>query len=176
MKTQSFLIITSLLLSMGLASGCDGGNEGADGETAETGDTGAAGDVPSNAAELTPFLEDNGYSGFNAESAVHAGSGSSPHGMVRVYVNDILDQSLADGNSSHPIGSSAIKELYGADGTTRVGWAVSVKTAEDSGDGMGWYWYRSINGDMTADGNGVAECTGCHMPGVDFFTTTYPLQ
>jgi hypothetical protein len=163
---------------MSLASGCDGGgDEMADGETAsETGDTGAAGDVPSNAAELTPFLEGNEYSGFTAESAVHASTGSSPHGMVRVYINDTLEQSLADGNTSHPVGSSAIKELYDADGVTRLGWAVSVKTAEDSGDGMGWYWYRNLSDDVTADANGDAACTGCHQPGVDYFTSVYPLQ
>jgi hypothetical protein len=169
--------MTLLLLSMGVTSGCDGGDEAGDGDTAtETGDTGAAGDVPSNADELTPFLEGNGYSGFSAESAVHAGTGTSPHGMVRVYINDTLEQSLAAGNSSHPVGSAAIKELYDADGVTVDGWAVSVKTAQDSGDGMGWYWYRIINDDLTSDSNGDAQCTGCHQPGVDYFTTVYPLQ
>jgi hypothetical protein len=159
------------------AIGCDAGDEGGDGETAgETGDTGTVADVPSNAADLQAFLDAGDYSGFAAESAVHASTGTSPHGMVRVFINETLDQSLTAGNTSHPIGSAAIKELYGDDGTTRIGWAVSVKTADDSGDGMGWYWFRSADGMVTHESNGNADCTACHAPGVDYFTSSYPLQ
>ncbi|WP_146662519.1 hypothetical protein [Enhygromyxa salina] len=172
--------------------GCDSGDDEAGNDATETagdttdttgdttdttGDGDGDGDaaVPSNAAELLPFLEAESYAGFAAESAVHAATGASPHGDVRVFINATLDGSLADGNAAHPVGSAAIKELYMND--ARVGWAVMVKTQADSDGGNGWYWYEIMNDSVIADGNGDMTCTGCHAgTGNDFFSTVYPLQ
>jgi hypothetical protein len=89
----------------------------------------------------------------------------------------------------------AIKELYEANAddtipTEPTGWAVSVKTAADSGTkGEGWYWYEAISAtDPTqffGDANGSSFCAPCHsgtaydpkkIPAIDYVKTPYPLQ
>ncbi|MEM9492611.1 MAG: cytochrome P460 family protein, partial [Myxococcota bacterium] len=160
-----------------------GGDDSGSGDTdASTGgddaSTGGGGDaVPTNAAELLPFLEADEYRDFPAESAVHAQTNGSPHGMVRVFINQALDDSLSAGNEAHPVGAASVKELYDGDGATLIGWAVMVKTAEDSAGGQGWYWYEILNGQVIADDLGDTTCIGCHNAGgSDLFRTNYPLQ
>jgi hypothetical protein len=61
-----------------------------------------------------------------------------------------------------------------------VGWAVMVKTQEDSAGGQGWFWYETTNtsesSDIVAAGNGVPLCVGCHFTGTEFVLTDYPLR
>ncbi len=132
--------------------------------------------VLSTAAELFPYLQAGTYQSFSAESAPHASVGA--HGLVRTFVNPILEEALAAGSATHPAGSAAVKELY--DGGELAGWAVYVKTQEDSAGGSGFYWYEvSSTTDPTqvvADGNGVQPCVGCHAAGTDFTRSAYPLQ
>lgn len=168
----------TLLVTCGLLAACSNDEPAPAMMAGDGGVTSPSGsDVPSNAAALLAFLQAESYAQFAAESAVHAATNGSPHNDVRVFINDTLSQSLAGGQTSHPVGSAAIKELYDTDQTTRIGWAVSVKTQADSAGGQGWYWYEIINGSVVADAKGLALCTGCHQStGQDFFSSNYPLQ
>ena len=136
-------------------------------------------DVPTNGADVFRYLQAGSYLSLEAESAVHDSTG--PHGQpgVRTFINAALAEGLANGGP-HPVGAAAIKELYRSDGTTLMGWAVSVKTDPDSAGGQGWYWYEvfsTTNGsNPVADGNGVGLCHGCHSGGQDYILTPYPLQ
>lgn len=140
-----------------------------------------AGDVPpTELAALEQWLSEGHYTradrGWHGESRVHASKG--PHtSTVRTYVNQILFDSLTEGRAAHPIGAAAVKELYGG-GTSVLGWAVEVKTQEDSAAGAGWYWYEGEN----LSGPGLGICTGCHrgnyngLVSHDFVLTQFPLQ
>lgn len=138
-------------------------------------DTTASGSVPTNADDLMKFLQEGKYKSWPKESKVHAATLGSPHGPVLVYVNEILDQSLKAGNSTHPVGAASIKELYQSDMTTLNGYAVMVKATAGSG-GNTWYWYEKIGSNVVANSTGAVVCTGCHSPGKDFFRTEYPLK
>lgn len=158
--------------TMGGSGGMDGGGSGGS-AMGGAGGGGDEGEVPSNSAELLPYLEARGYLGFAAESAVHPSAG--PHGGgVRVFLNPALDAFLAGDASKAPVGAATVKEIYSSGNL--VGWAVMVKTSTASGDGRDWYWYEKINSSIYADGNGVGLCTGCHSSGRDFTRTSYPLQ
>ena len=144
-------------------------------------DTENTGDVPTDASELFTFLSADNYRSFAAETEVHSPNGNSPHKDVRVFVNSILEDSLKAGNSEHPVGSASVKELYEADKTTLMGWAVMVKTNAQSNGGQGWYWYEIFSttdgSNPDFDGNGLVACIGCHATGgTDFFRTPYPLE
>lgn len=130
---------------------------------------GAASDlVPTDGVTLKKYLEDKMYAGFAAEPAVHAATGSSPHGRVRTFLNPLLNDSLAATNAAHPIGSAAVKELYS--GNNLVGWAVLVKTGETD-QGAGFFWYEVLNDSVVVEGQGGTGCTGCHSKGTDFVLT-----
>ncbi len=148
--------------------------------TAETATVDSA--VPTELGELFSSLQSGSYKGFTAqESSTHPSSG--PHtkfGLpVRVFLDAVLDASMAAGNASHPIGSSAVKEMYDGDGNLQ-GWAVMVKTEADSAGGRGWFWYEITSttdgSSPVAAGSGVPLCFGCHSTGKDFVLTGYPLQ
>ena len=138
--------------------------------------------VPVAKDEVFSYLQAGSYKDFaSQESAQHPGRG--PHtkfGLpVRVFLGPKLDASLKAGNTSHPAGSSAVKEMYDASGNLQ-GWAVMVKTSADSAGGKGWFWYEvtsTTDGSTpVATGNGVPLCFGCHFIGRDFVLTGYPLQ
>lgn len=157
----------------------DGTTAGTDtaGTDSDTGtDTDGVGDLPINGDDAKAWLEANSYSGWEAESAVHAATLGSPHGDVKIFVNAKLATSLGAANTAHPVGAASVKELYDAD--TLIGWAYYVKIQADSANGDGWYWYEKYIADMdpVGDGNGVALCTGCHSTGVDYVRVDYPLQ
>ncbi len=148
--------------------------------TAETADVASA--VPTDKDELFRYLKSGAYKEFAAqESGHHATRG--PHTNigwpVRVFLDPVLDGSLAAGNAAHPLGSSAVKEMYDDDGDLQ-GWAVMVKTEQDSAGGGGWFWYEVTStrsgDDPVATGNGVPLCFGCHFIGRDFVLTDYPLR
>ncbi len=141
------------------------------------------GPVPTDTNELFEYLNAKGYETFsNRESGTHPSTG--PHSRfgrpVRAFFSDELAASLEAGNASHPTGSSAVKEMYLDDGVTLEGWAVAVKTQDDSAGGNGWFWLEFVSttnptllGGGKA-GNGVPLCTGCHAAGRDFVLSTYP--
>lgn len=129
--------------------------------------------APVDSAELVPWLEAGNYTGWPAESEAHASAG--PHfTAVRTFVNDTLLGSLEAGSEDHPVGSTAVKELYGS-GPEVGGWAVMVKVAPGSSDDN-WYWYEVFEGTTYADETGNAGCGNCHGQGQDFVRTPIPLQ
>ncbi|HEX6244123.1 MAG TPA: hypothetical protein VFZ61_24575, partial [Polyangiales bacterium] len=134
-------------------------------------------DVPSEAAALLRYLRAGEYKGFQRESAPHASSG--PHGgRVLTYVNDLLADSLDAGAAQHPRCAASIKELFlGQDELS--GWAVLVKTEDDTRHGNGYYWLEVIRTDATSadyQGHGLGACVGCHSTGRDYFRAPWPLQ
>lgn len=141
-------------------------------ETADTSDL-PADAAPANSSELVPWLEAGSYTAWPAESEAHPSAG--PHfTAVRTFVNDTLLVSLEAGAEDHPVGSTAVKELYGSDPEIG-GWAVMVKVAPGSSDDN-WYWYESFQGTTYADETGNAGCGNCHSMGLDFVRTPIPLQ
>ena len=125
--------------------------------------------------DLQPWLVDRAYEDLPAESEISASSG--PHGRVRTFVSQGLSDSLAAGGD-HPVGVGAVKELY--DGDEVSGWVVSVKVADESAGGDGWYWYEvfdtSADATPEVNGTGAGGCTGCHDGGRDFVQLPFPLQ
>jgi hypothetical protein len=130
--------------------------------------------APDDPAALQAWLVADAYAGYLAESGVH---GSATHTSVRTYVNRRLAESLATCASPHPVGATAVKELY--DGDDLRGWAVMVKTQPAHGAGA-WYWYEvfdvTAGGEPAVAGQGDGTCTGCHDAGLDAFRSRWPLQ
>jgi len=127
---------------------------------------------PTDAATLLPWLEAGNYARWDAEAERHPSRGPHFDG-VRTFVNATLLESLEAGSEDHPVGSSVVKELYGA-GPDVGGWAVMVKVAAGSSVDN-WYWYESFQGTTYADATGVDGCGDCHTAGADFIRTTLPL-
>ncbi len=148
--------------------------------TAETPDVNSA--VPTDVEELFSYLKAGSYKKFEAqESSSHPSRGphTNPGWPVRVFLDPTVNASLETGSKSHPIGSSIVKEMFDDEGGLQ-GWAVMVKTHDDSAGGKGWFWYETTSTTSAANpvaaGNGVQLCQGCHFIGKDFVLTTYPLQ
>ncbi|MBV7329970.1 hypothetical protein KFU94_17340 [Chloroflexi bacterium TSY] len=135
--------------------------------------------IPIGAEEILPYLQDGGYAGWTSESEIHESVG--PHGYVRSFINSILEESIDAGNEEHPIGSAMVKELYGEDAQTLIGWAAYLKTQSDSANGKGWYWYENIstidNSELVADSNGDALCVSCHaLSRIDYVLSRVPFE
>lgn len=131
--------------------------------------------IPASPAALLEWLESAEYKSWQSESAPHPSAG--PHfGTVRTFVDPCLAESLDAGNTTHPAGSTAVKELYG-DGDVVLGWSVILKVAEGSG-GDTWYWHENYDGTTYADEIDADLCTGCHggQGSVDYFLSPWPLQ
>ncbi len=94
--------------------------------------------------------------------------------FVRVFMNDCLAESIAAGNSTHPIGSMSIKEMYGT-GDTIIGYSAMIKVDDTSpNDGMDWYFHTIVGGEEKASERGSAACFDCHVMGTDYVQTPYP--
>lgn len=139
-------------------------------------------DVPTTDDELHEWLISGAYKKFAAqESKAHPSAGPhTKYGLpVRVYLGSKIDASLKAGNEQHPIGSSIVKEMFNA-GNELEGWAVMVKTQDESAGGKGWYWYEATSiapgTKAFASGNGVPLCFGCHAAGTDYVLTKHPLK
>jgi hypothetical protein len=139
--------------------------------------------VPLEVSTLFEYLKKGEYKKFKARAkGTHSGRG--PHtelGLpVRVFYNNILASSLKAGNAVHPAGSTAIKEMFTAEGELQ-GWAVNTKTSDDTDEGRGWFWYEVTSGSdpnaIAAAGNGVTGCFGCHSNGgSDMVLSGFPLR
>jgi hypothetical protein len=165
----------------GAATTASEGGAGGGGAATTTSGGGAGGStslVPSEPAALFTFLSTGAYKSFAAETSAHPSSG--PHsGAVRVYLDPILEASLAAGNTAHPKGAASIKELS-VQGGEPGGWAVFVKTEDSSDGGDGFYWYEIFNttdgSNPPYSGNGIPLCANCHAGGADYYLSAYPLQ
>lgn len=161
------------------SGGSDQGGGGSGG--ASTGGSGGSGSSevpPTDQNAIFDWLKAGSYTGWKAESGPHDSTG--PHGgKVRTFVNAALFDSLEAGNTVHPKGAVAVKELYGS-GSAITGWAVEYKTDDDSAGGQGWYWYEIYSAtdpsSPVAAGNGKSLCFNCHAGGTDYVLSPFPLQ
>jgi hypothetical protein len=93
-------------------------------------------------------------------------------GGSRVYLSPELAESLRAGNSNHPVGAVAVREIVDAsDPTTMLGWAMNHKLEAGPG-GDAWFFYEvfSLERDaapLVAE-RGAPGCVGCHGEGRDF--------
>ncbi len=99
---------------------------------------------------------------------------------VKVFMNDRIANSMnIKEGSEHPIGSAIVKEMYTKE-KELSGWAVMIKTQEESEDGKGWFWYEVTSttdaNKIAAIGNGVVGCASCHAIGKDMVRTSFPLK
>ncbi len=169
-----------LLLGIGRMSGLGDSNPETPSQLVAVSDT-----VPAEAEALFKYLQAGSYKSFAHEDAKHRSKGPHPtpegaaKAMVFAYFNSQLDESLKGGEATHPKGSAAVKEFYD-DNDQLMGWAVSVKTDDDSQTGQGWFWYEVLS---TTDGsnpvaaaNGSPLCFGCHLAGRDFVLSEYALE
>lgn len=84
---------------------------------------------------------------------------------MRTWVNPALATSLKAGNTTHPSGSIAVKELYGSGtGTAITGWAVDVKDTDGT-----WIFYEGFAPALNQFFfRGTSNlCGNCHRAGVD---------
>jgi hypothetical protein len=132
---------------------------------------------PTSAPELLAWLKAGSYKSWAKEPAIHPAA--SPHTTnVLSYANNVLEQSIRAANTSHPINSATVKEIYTADNRIN-GYAVAIKTQANSDSGRGWYWYEILglangSGSVVASSNGASGCAGCHSAGVDYIRTNFP--
>lgn len=98
------------------------------------------------------------------------------HGsFVRSWYSPTLTEDLKNGRKVFRKGAAMVKELYGSDPTTVVGYSVMRKVERRAGrDGKGWLFYEKapfIGG--TFFGRGLPVCTGCHRAGTDYLLTPF---
>lgn len=167
----------------GAAPGAGGSGGSTDGPSGPT-------NLPADetAEAMTAFITSEAYKGeeWTAETDQprEASSGVSPHGSVRVYLNDTLIQSVAAGNGgvasasgvSHTAGSMTVKEFY--DDATLVGVGVLYKYGEGANDWAMWCYGPAGRCSSTVPANTVDNpmheinafaCAACH--GGNVFTT-----
>lgn len=131
--------------------------------------------IPQDELKLLDWLRAGHYKSWQAASARVQSQG--PHfGNVRTYFNDALATSHGANAPDHPAGAAAVKELYGPDGDTVRGWAVSIKLEADSADGANWFWYETYSNVVYANSAGAPLCVGCHRGGRDFVLVPLQLQ
>ena len=169
---RSVTVLGVLFLAAGVACGDDSGG----GNDTELNGCPVG---PRDGAALLEWLSTGEYQSWTSENAVHPTAG--PHAnegsdVVRVFVNTCLEESLTAGNSSHPVGSMAVKELYG-DGTTIRGYSATIKTGPDTeGLGEDWYFFTNFDGEEVTATNGASACVNCHMAGSDYVQTGFPFM
>lgn len=115
---------------------------------------------PKGKAALEAWLATEAYLAWHCEPAPHAAKQPSAHSGNRVCSNDLT--AAWTGGGERPKGSASVKVLYDASLTKVVGHAVSLKEADASNAGGGWYWYERVGTSVYADGAGVSLCVGCH--------------
>lgn len=155
------------------AAGCgdNGDGKGTNSDNAESADT-----PPMGAAAVEAWLKLGTYKDWHCEREPHEFRAPSPHGFNRICSNDLISDN-ARNSDDWPKGAAAVKELYAAaDDDEPVGYAVYLKTDDDSADGANWYWYERVPLDhpaphdahgVVADGMGESGpaktiCVGCH--------------
>ncbi|MCY0999612.1 hypothetical protein OWM54_20980 [Myxococcus sp. MISCRS1] len=136
---------------------------------------GEVGGLDTSEAGITAFVREGRYREWLAEPAPRRSVRS--HGdRVRVFFNDVLARSMAEGNRVHPVGSITVKELFESDGRTTRGHALDIKVAEGTGKDT-WVFYEGFgpNYDDNYYGRGHDTCHGCHADqGTDYVATPLP--
>ena len=174
-------LATALVVAI-VAAGCLGrGRAGTQKGRADAGSGGQGGEgdqggaaplaVPTEPNALAAYLAAHDYAWMRHDLGPRPSFG--PHGTMRVFVDPALEGSLAAGALEQPAGAAAVAEIWAHDGTTFLGWDVSVKRDADSAGGLGWYWFEWI-GNTAVEGFGLALCVDCHAAGSDFVHGTLP--
>jgi hypothetical protein len=127
---------------------------------------------PRGGEAVEAWLAEGAYLDWTCEPDPHPARAPSPHGINRICSNDALS---AHGDGEYPVDAASVKELYAADATTIVGYAVA--THVDAGtEGKNWYWYERVPLDhpaphdadgvvadaIGADGPALSICVSCH--------------
>jgi hypothetical protein len=131
---------------------------------------------PMGADAIEAWLAKGAYLSWHCEPKPHMFRAPSPHGYNRICSNDAIADNVT-GSADWPKGAAAVKELYAsADGSEPIGYAVYLKTDDDSAGGANWYWYERVPLDhpaphdqagVVADGMGEQGpekdiCVDCH--------------
>jgi hypothetical protein len=171
MKTTIWGAPALLCLALSASCGDDMNEENSASQGAATDQT-----PPMGRVAVEAWLKKGSYRSWHCESEPHPFRPPSPHGVNRICSNDLLSAE-AGGSGDFPKGAAAVKELYAAaDDAQPVGYAVYLKTADDSAGGANWYWYERVPLDhpaphddhgVVADGMGDSGpaktiCVGCH--------------
>ena len=120
-------------------------------------------------ASLVDLVQTRGYAGW--ERSGPRMSAGAHGGTIRVHFNPVLAASIRAGASSHPAGSSAVKELLRADGSV-AGHAVMFRDATD-----GWIWLEGFGPDYRGASYFRGEsnfCASCHSQGTAFIRSPLP--
>ena len=124
----------------------------------KVGDDGA--EIDTSAAGISAFVASKAYKTWAAEANVHTATKTRPHGHVRVFFNQTSTVALKQNQSSLPVGTMVVKELYQNDGATLSGYAAMVKSSE-----KGWTWWEAFLPNLdkpAAYGIDLPGCKGCH--------------
>ena len=127
-------------------------------------------------AAIQAWLVGDGFAEWDAESDVFA---TSDFGAARSYFNADLARSKQAGQRAHPVGSTAVREFYAADGQTLRGYAYLTRVTDEAG-ASAWFFFETY--DLSPDGSpqvaaaGAANCAGCHQAAPDFVQTPWPLR
>lgn len=186
MRTQTWLAVFVCLATGGACAGDD--EMIANDSAAQT----AAGDAqtpPRGHDAIEAWLKKGDYKAWRCEPEAHPARSPSPHGFNRICSNDALAQSASD-KGDWPRGAAAVKELLESEtDPDPIGYAVYLKTADDSAGGANWYWYERVPLDhpaphddrgVVADGLGDGGpekniCVACHnAAGADAAHTPSP--
>ena len=131
--------------------------------------SGAPSESASSLSQLVTILLDGSYTNWAAEAQIHSATLNSPHGRVRSFYNDTLANAIANGDTSFPRGSIAVKAFYESNSDTVTGYAAMLKESE-AGATSQWYWYEIFSTPTTTEefeattlkGTDLSICTGCH--------------
>ncbi|MEM6990752.1 MAG: cytochrome P460 family protein [Myxococcota bacterium] len=134
-------------------------------------------DVPRDPEPLQRWLAAGEYEDWESESAVFVNDNGI---AARIFVDPSLAQSLEEGRRQHPVGATAVREIYEPDQTTLMGWAAVVKLRDDDGGAGEWLWFEVFETDPDADPL-VAEsaapgCVTCHDAAADAVQSAFPLR
>lgn len=133
-------------------------NSGTSGETAV--------DETSKTA-IFKFLKDGSYTDWTGYSQVKVPLSGSPHGKVKIFINETLEKSMADFTTEHTLGSIAVKELYANDAVTLEGYAYSRKVKSGTEESS-WLWYEDADlstAEVDFYGSELTTCLSCHAIG-----------
>jgi len=174
MKTIQWGARALVCLVLSAAMGCSDDSDDAKG--ASNSSVRADQTPPMGADKVEAWLAKGAYLKWHCEREAHMFRAPSPHGYNRICSNDLVADNATD-RGDWPKGAAAVKELYAAaDDAEPVGYAVYLKTDDDSADGANWYWYERVPLDHPAphDADGVVAdgmgddgpaktiCVGCH--------------
>jgi hypothetical protein len=136
---------------------------------------------PTNGPELETWLASGAYTAWGPASNLDKGGplpgplppppGGCVYCFSSIYANTAVQESAA-GGESWPRGAAMVRVMFASStDLTPMGYAVSLKLADDTAGGANWYWYERFTRDghteVAADGDGATgsaatSCVGCH--------------